>query len=126
MREYLGDRLPKFSEEHVALLMNSVDFVGLNHYTSRFIAHKESSEENDFYKDERLERIGTVKSFTTNFQFVTTSNVLFSLTCLFFILSSAEWEGGEVIGEKVWFSCLKCMHTCKVHVCTNNIYVCLF
>ncbi|KAL6338495.1 hypothetical protein AAG906_020592 [Vitis piasezkii] len=69
MHEKLGDRLPKFSEEQIALLTNSVDFVGLNHYTSRFIAHNESSVEHDFYKDQKLERI-------------------------------AEWDGGEVIGEK--------------------------
>lgn len=36
-------------------------------------------------------------------------------------LSSAEFEGGEPIGEKVWLSCLlACMHTCThrhLHTC---------
>lgn len=77
MHEKLGDRLPKFSEEQIALLMNSVDFVGLNHYTSRFIAHNESSVEHDFYKDQKLERIGIIKSFTTNFQVISTAKILF-------------------------------------------------
>ncbi|KAH7542139.1 hypothetical protein FEM48_Zijuj02G0041600 [Ziziphus jujuba var. spinosa] len=70
MCEILGDRLPKFTEEDKELLKNSVDFIGLNHYTSRFIAYvKESPEESDFYKAQQVERI-------------------------------AEWEGGELIGEK--------------------------
>ncbi|KAH7542140.1 hypothetical protein FEM48_Zijuj02G0041700 [Ziziphus jujuba var. spinosa] len=70
MREILGDRLPKFTEEEKKLLKNSLDFIGLNHYTSRFIAYvKESPEESDFYKAQQMERI-------------------------------AEWEGGELIGEK--------------------------
>nr|AIA95346.1 Glyco_hydro_1 [uncultured bacterium] len=39
MHERLGDKLPKFSDAHKELLRNSLDFVGLNHYTTRFIAH---------------------------------------------------------------------------------------
>ncbi|XP_023884565.1 beta-glucosidase 42 isoform X1 [Quercus suber] len=70
MQERLGDRLPKFSVEEKDLLRNSIDFVGLNHYTSRFIAHvPDSPEEGDFYKAQQMERI-------------------------------VEWEGGEKIGEK--------------------------
>ncbi|KAL6228434.1 hypothetical protein ACLB2K_002384 [Fragaria x ananassa] len=70
MRERLGDRLPIFSKEDKDLLKNSLDFVGLNHYTSRFIAHvKDSPEQGDFYKAQEMERID-------------------------------KWEGGEIIGEK--------------------------
>ncbi|GAB2277148.1 Beta-glucosidase 42 [Dionaea muscipula] len=70
MRERLGDRLPKFSEEDRVLLRDSVDFIGLNHYTSRYIAHStENPEGNNFYIEQEIERI-------------------------------AEWEGGETIGEK--------------------------
>ncbi|XP_059665648.1 beta-glucosidase 42-like isoform X2 [Cornus florida] len=78
MRERLGDWLPKFSQKDVELLRNSVDFVGLNHYTSRFIVHGTVNsadfvgvnyEENDYYRAQEMQRI-------------------------------AEWEGGEVIGEK--------------------------
>ncbi|XP_043705458.1 beta-glucosidase 42 [Telopea speciosissima] len=75
MRERLGDRLPKFSEEEKEMLKNSVDFVGLNHYTSRYIIHvSKNLEHNDFYQDQEMQRI-------------------------------AEWEEGQVIGEKaasVW------------------------
>ncbi|KDP26926.1 hypothetical protein JCGZ_18084 [Jatropha curcas] len=70
MREVLGDQLPKFSEEDKELLRNSVDFVGLNHYTSRFITHSTGSPEDSYYyKAQSMERL-------------------------------VEWEGGETIGEK--------------------------
>lgn len=61
MREQVGDRLPKFSQEDKKLLENSIDFVGLNHYTSRFIAHGEHTpEEGDVYKAQQMDRIGNV------------------------------------------------------------------
>ncbi|XVF30225.1 hypothetical protein REPUB_Repub16aG0039200 [Reevesia pubescens] len=70
MREKLGDWLPKFSQEEKQLLINAFDFLGLNHYTSRFISHvTNGSEESFFYKAQEMERI-------------------------------VEWEGGEKIGEK--------------------------
>ncbi|KAF7836094.1 beta-glucosidase 42 [Senna tora] len=70
MRERVGDQLPKFSEEDRKLLANSLDFIGLNHYTSRLISHvTECSEESHFYKVQAMERI-------------------------------VEWEGGELIGQK--------------------------
>ncbi|KAE9621452.1 putative beta-glucosidase [Lupinus albus] len=70
MRERLGDQLPKFSEEDKKFLLNSLDFIGLNHYTTRFISHvAESTEESHYYKAQGMERI-------------------------------VEWEGGHVIGEK--------------------------
>ncbi|KAJ6718164.1 hypothetical protein OIU79_006148 [Salix purpurea] len=57
MREILGERLPKFTEEDKELLRNPIDFVGLNHYTSRFITHvTESPEEAYYYKAQSMER----------------------------------------------------------------------
>lgn len=59
MRERLGDQLPKFSEEDKKILLNSLDFIGLNHYTSRFISHvTECTEECYFYKAQQTDRIG--------------------------------------------------------------------
>lgn len=57
MRQRLGDRLPKFSEADKELLRKSLDFVGLNHYTSRFIAHSDKPEEEYFYQVQEMERI---------------------------------------------------------------------
>ncbi|KAJ7523015.1 hypothetical protein O6H91_18G034700 [Diphasiastrum complanatum] len=36
MRKHVGDRLPRFTSFEIAGLRGSVDFVGINHYTSRF------------------------------------------------------------------------------------------
>lgn len=70
MRAKLGERLPKFSEEERDLLKSSLDFVGLNHYTTRYIAHATGNCENhDYYAAQEMERI-------------------------------AEWGEGEKIGEK--------------------------
>ncbi|XP_058094328.1 beta-glucosidase 42 [Magnolia sinica] len=58
MRERVADQLPKFSEEDKKSLQNSTDFVGLNHYTSRLIAHApRKSEENGYYQVQEMERI---------------------------------------------------------------------
>lgn len=65
MHEELGDNLPKFTDEEKELITNSVDFVGLNHYTSRFIADvQETSDHNDFYKSQKMERIGKSQSLS--------------------------------------------------------------
>ncbi|KAK8715441.1 hypothetical protein V6N13_042775 [Hibiscus sabdariffa] len=70
MLEKLGDRLPKFSQEEKKLLFKSLDFLGLNHYTSKFVSHAtNSSEECYYYKAQEMEII-------------------------------VEWEGGEKIGEQ--------------------------
>ncbi|KAJ8746839.1 hypothetical protein K2173_003845 [Erythroxylum novogranatense] len=70
MREILGDRLPLFSQEEKILLRNSIDFIGLNHYTSRFVAYAaDSLEDSCYYKTQAMERL-------------------------------TKWEGGEPIGEK--------------------------
>lgn len=71
MRKTLGDQLPKFSEEDKKLLRNSKpDFLGINHYTSRFICHvTDNTGGTYYYKAQAMKRI-------------------------------AEWEGGEPIGEK--------------------------
>jgi len=39
-----SSRLPQFTEEEVAEIMNTMDFIGLNHYTTELIEHQERSE----------------------------------------------------------------------------------
>ncbi|KAK7323431.1 hypothetical protein VNO77_26903 [Canavalia gladiata] len=79
MRERLGDQLPKFSEEDKKIILNALDFIGLNHYTSRFISNvTECYEKSYYYKVQEMERI-------------------------------VEWEGGQTIGEKAaseWLYCV--------------------
>lgn len=36
----VGDRLPSFTPEESTKLMNSVDFLGINHYTTKYILHR--------------------------------------------------------------------------------------
>ena len=40
MKKQLGDRLPAFSEEEIALVKGSNDFYGMNHYCANYIRHK--------------------------------------------------------------------------------------
>ncbi|CAM0884104.1 unnamed protein product [Alopecurus aequalis] len=60
MRERLGDRLPKFSEKDRELIRNKIDFIGLNHYTSRFVANRlnPQSKEIHYFQARQIERIG--------------------------------------------------------------------
>ncbi|KAI1374924.1 glycoside hydrolase family 1 protein [Hypoxylon crocopeplum] len=39
MRKQLGDRLPEFTPEEVALVKGSNDFYGMNHYTADYVKH---------------------------------------------------------------------------------------
>ncbi|KAG8078746.1 hypothetical protein GUJ93_ZPchr0007g4525 [Zizania palustris] len=53
----LGDDLPTFSEKDKKFIRNKIDFVGINHYTSRFIAHHQDPEDIYFYCIQQVERI---------------------------------------------------------------------
>ncbi|CAO1942649.1 unnamed protein product [Urochloa humidicola] len=57
MRQRLGSDLPTFSEKDKEFIMNKIDFVGLNHYTSRLIAHHQNPEDIYFYQVQQVERI---------------------------------------------------------------------
>lgn len=46
MRERLGERLPVFSPEDQALIKGSVDFLGLNHYTTHYASREPAETEN--------------------------------------------------------------------------------
>jgi beta-glucosidase len=40
MVDQLGERLPRFTDDEVALIKGSNDFFGFNHYTTNYIKHK--------------------------------------------------------------------------------------
>ncbi|KFK35218.1 hypothetical protein AALP_AA5G255600 [Arabis alpina] len=39
VKKYVGNKLPSFTTEQSKMLRNSSDFVGVNYYTARFVAH---------------------------------------------------------------------------------------
>lgn len=43
MRERVGNRLPKFSKAEAALVQGSLDFVGVNHYTTYYAKHNSTN-----------------------------------------------------------------------------------
>lgn len=50
MRKQLGNRLPEFTAEEMALVKGSNDFYGMNHYCANYIKHKDTEpDEEDFY-----------------------------------------------------------------------------
>lgn len=58
MRKKLGDRLPQFSPDEVAVLRGSLDFLGLNHYTTRYVKPSfRDSKENEYYADQDIHSI---------------------------------------------------------------------
>lgn len=63
MRDQLGDRLPQFSEQELALLRSAkeIDFYGMNYYTSQYARHKTGSPSKTDY-------IGHVETFQENKQ----------------------------------------------------------
>ena len=42
MQAIVKERLPKFSEEEVGLVKGSIDFLGINHYTSFYMFNPDS------------------------------------------------------------------------------------
>lgn len=110
MREILGDQLPKFSEEDIKLLRNSVDFLGLNQYTTRFIAHaKESAEECHFYKVQGIERIGIIlrTDFSVNVLTACFFLMVMLLTCRNMGRRGSYWRKGSSVS-------LSLCHCCQV------------
>ncbi|AQK99004.1 Beta-glucosidase 42 [Zea mays] len=57
MRQRLGSDLPTFSEKDKKFIKNKIDFIGLNHYTSRLIAHHQNPDDVYFYKVQQMERV---------------------------------------------------------------------
>lgn len=47
MRKQLGDRLPEFTPDEVALVKGSNDFYGMNHYCANYIRHRDTEPELD-------------------------------------------------------------------------------
>ncbi|BBN10650.1 beta-glucosidase [Marchantia polymorpha subsp. ruderalis] len=58
MRENIGDRLPTFTEAQKLLLRDSLDFIGLNHYTSRWVTSNplpEDPSQSNYWVDQGIQ-----------------------------------------------------------------------
>lgn len=55
MRQYVGDRLPEFTEAQKASLFGSTDFFALQHYSTKWIASStEREDDSDYFGDQRV------------------------------------------------------------------------
>ncbi|GJM92304.1 hypothetical protein PR202_ga08765 [Eleusine coracana subsp. coracana] len=59
MRQRVGKDLPTFSEKEREFIRDKIDFIGINHYTSRFIAHHPCPGDISFYQVQQVERLDT-------------------------------------------------------------------
>uniref|UniRef100_A0A453G546 Uncharacterized protein n=2 Tax=Aegilops tauschii subsp. strangulata TaxID=200361 RepID=A0A453G546_AEGTS len=80
MRQRVGEYLPKFSEKDRELMRNKIDFIGLNHYTTRIIGNRPNPQPQEihFYQVEQIERSGTM--------------IHLSKTCLFCLEKQAQHQ----------------------------------
>ncbi|KAM6570244.1 hypothetical protein CsatB_018229 [Cannabis sativa] len=54
MREYVGERLPSFTLEEKNLVKGSLDFIGVNYYTSRYAFKTDKPDQNKHYIGDSL------------------------------------------------------------------------
>ncbi|KAK9063641.1 hypothetical protein SSX86_017512 [Deinandra increscens subsp. villosa] len=78
MRTRVGDRLPRFSKLQSALLKGSIDFVGINHYTSLYAWHNSTNIPGIFLNDSIADS-GSV-TFRMSFKNIHLSYLLYNLT----------------------------------------------
>ncbi|KAK9084203.1 hypothetical protein Scep_030674 [Stephania cephalantha] len=52
MQEIVGDRLPKFTKREIKIVKASMDFLGVNHYTSYYIKHPSQPEKDIGYQND--------------------------------------------------------------------------
>lgn len=65
MRAHVGERLPQFLPDDISLLRGSVDFIGLNHYTSRWVTSQPRPNDpatSTFWDDQCISTSGTILS----------------------------------------------------------------
>ena len=73
MRKIAGSRLPSFTSFESELVINSFDFIGLNHYTSIYVSNHPNALE------------GPLQDFTANLAAVFRSLMFVQVSCCMFI-----------------------------------------
>lgn len=66
MKELVKERLPTFSPEEQSLIKGSLDFVGINYYSSTYARNKAPSKELRYSYDVSADEIGKILSFFLN------------------------------------------------------------
>lgn len=110
MRSRVGNRLPKFSQVEAALVKGSLDFVGINHYTT-FYARNNSTNLIGTLLHDSVADSGTVtlrKFHSRHYQIIISSSKLFiillfcSVTKLLFSFSLlSAFNGTKAISDRV-------------------------
>jgi len=110
MRKNVGNRLPVFTPQELALLKGSLDFIGLNHYTSRWISSGHLPEDSllsDNWQDQGLQAFGTrslllqiLGSLVHEFE----TGLLFNYFLTRILLGAAVEQNGTQIGDQVHIS----------------------
>lgn len=76
MVSFVGNKLPKFTEEQSKMLIGSFDFIGINYYTANYAANiplsNNDTSKPSYLKDSHL-------NLTSNNTLITTHNEEFSL-----------------------------------------------
>ncbi|MCO5578790.1 hypothetical protein L7F22_032636 [Adiantum nelumboides] len=57
MRAEVGDRLPHFTEDEALMLQGSLDFIGVNHYSTRYVtpsSKEKDPNQCDYFDDQRV------------------------------------------------------------------------
>uniref|UniRef100_A0A803P8B3 Uncharacterized protein n=1 Tax=Cannabis sativa TaxID=3483 RepID=A0A803P8B3_CANSA len=62
MREYVGERLPSFTLEEKNLVKGSLDFIGVNYYTSRYAFKTDKPDQNKHYIGDSLVTLAVDKN----------------------------------------------------------------
>lgn len=101
MRERLSDRLPHFTDAEQALLLDSVDFFGLNHYTTMYAADASTSK--------------SVNPIYSNGGMAQDQNVVLS--------SDPQWEKTDMDWNVVPWGFRKLLHWIDERYNSPNIYV---
>ncbi|KAK6156426.1 hypothetical protein DH2020_010674 [Rehmannia glutinosa] len=101
MREKLGDCLPKFSERDKELLKNSVDFIGLNHYTTRVYYPDMPPGASSAGRQPVMGHQGPgFETYQLQLLLMSPGPRRWGARVVTLEFGSSELEGGEMIGEK--------------------------
>ncbi|CAN1263538.1 Beta-glucosidase 24 [Linum perenne] len=105
MRSLVGDRLPKFSKEEAELVKGSFDFIGLNYYSSNYVANTGKSVNSTYFTDSEV-KLSSVDEVNNEEQSL--EHALADVTRIYYyhlhldFLNKAIDKGANVKGYFAW------------------------